>query len=175
MSADFDKLNDLIEDLPDTIAQLDVSLDKIGDQIEFLGEDQAGVEHVMSMMTTAASGWMYIKADELGFNKASVITSGSWGVDNLIEWAILSAGPGTKVFSWGEVVSGAPAEIETQHYNRQLDFPEAYLHLNQDLGLDGTYGILDKIVKLEVAETLQALNRTKFTRFLKAYERNSIL
>ena len=40
-------------------------------------------------------------------------------------------------------------------------FPEAYNHINQDLGLNGTYGIKDKIQKLTVAENLTIINRNK--------------
>lgn len=167
-------LDDLIVSLPITISQLDESLINIDDQRDFLYDDWFGVSASMSMMTTAASGWMYEKAAELGFNKASVQISGSWGDDNLIEWAIIdkTLGEFNVVYSDASVASGAPSATETQQYNRQLDFPAAYDHIWRDIGLNGTYGIEDKISKLTIAEDLQTINRDKYSTVLKAYSRN---
>jgi len=167
------KLDELIESLPDTITQLETSIEKIDDQIDFLTNDQTGVTESMSMMTTAALAWMGAKATALN-PTYSVVTSGTWGVDNLTDWCIVDPGeaPGTplyKIYSWGEVTS---AGADIPQYRRQDDFPEAYDHINHDLGTDGTYGIADKISKLGTAKTLQQTNKTKYEGFLKAYTRN---
>lgn len=170
-------LQDLIDTLPDTISQLDTSIESINEQIDFLTDDSLGVSAVMSMMTTAASGWMDDKAFDLN-PSYQVITSGSWGINNLIEWAIVDPALGLDsyiVYTDVDVTSGAPSATETQQFNRQLDFPEAYDHLNHDLGIDGTYGIYDKIDKLNISLGLQTINRDKYKTFLKAYDRNKDL
>jgi hypothetical protein len=173
-------LQDLVDTLPDTISQLDTSLVKVDEQIDFLQDDLAGVEVVMSMMTTAASGWMYTKQQEYGATH-KVITSGGWGISNLTDWVIVDTtvtNPNFltyKVFSWGEVTSGAPSAAETQQYNRQIDFLQAYDHIYHDNGLTGTYGINDKITNLQTAKSLQQTNKTAFEGFLKVYDRNKDL
>lgn len=164
-------LDNLIEDIPEVITQLDAAIEKIEDQISFLQDDQTGVEHVMSMMTTAASAWMDIKAAELDAISASAVTSGSWGISNLTDWAIVCAG--TPIYGWGQVTSGAPSAAETQQYNRQIDFPLAYDHIYHSLGTDGTYGLDAKISNLQTGKSLQESNRSAFKGFLKAYDRNN--
>ncbi len=165
-------LDDLIEDLPDTISQLDTAISNIEEQVQFLTDDKTAVEFSMSTMTSAASGWMFDKAAELGFTKSKVITSGTWSIDNLTDWAIVSAGLDA-VYGSDFVTSGAPSAAETQHFNRQIDFPLAYDHINHGLATDGTYGLDDKITNLGTAKTLQESNRTAFEGFLKAYDRNN--
>lgn len=172
MANDQTLLDNLIEDLPDTISQLDISISNIGDQIEFLENDKTAVERSMTIMTSAASGWMDEKAAELS-PAASAITSGSWGIDNLTDWAIVSAGL-KSIYGSDQVTSGAPSAAETKQYNRQIDFPLAYDHINHSLGTDGTYGLNVKISNLEAAESLQESNRAAFKGFLKAYDRNNI-
>lgn len=172
MSSNQTLLDSLIDDLPNTVSQLDTAIENIEEQVAFLNDDKTAVEHVMSMMTTAASGWMFDKADELGYNRGSVRISGSWGVDNLTDWGIAPVYP-TTVYGSDFVTSGAPALPETQHYNRQIDFPVAYDHINHGLATDGTYGLDDKITNLGVAQTLQESNRTAFSGFLKSYARNN--
>ncbi len=171
MSSNQTLLNDLIEDLPNTISQLDTAIVNIDDQISFLQDDQTGANQVMSMMTTAASAWMDLKAAELDPVLASAATSGSWSISNLTDWAIVCAGQ--PVYSWGEVTSGAPSAAETQQYNRQIDFPVAYDHINKSLATDGTYGLADKITNLGTAKTLQESNRDAYSDILKAYDRNN--
>ena len=129
------------------------------------------------MMTTAASGWMDVKALELDVTY-NVITSGGWNITNLTDWAIVDPAeppfsPLYVVYTDVDVTSGATTAAETQQFNRQIDFPKGIDHLNKDLGTDGTYGILDKISKLGTALTLQTTNRNKYTTFLKAYSRNA--
>jgi hypothetical protein len=167
------KLDELIESLPDTITQLETSIEKIDDQIDFLTNDQTGVNESMSMMTTAASAWMFSKRDSIN-PTYSVITSGTWGVDNLTDWGIVNSAfppgsPSYNVYTSGQVTS---AGGDIPQYRRHEDFPEAYDHINHDLGTDGTYGIADKISKLGTAKTLQQTNKTKYEGFLKAYTRN---
>ncbi len=170
MSSDQTFLNDLIGDLPNTISQLDTAIENIDDQITFLQDDQTGANHIMSMMTTAATVWMDVKATEL-HPAANVATSGSWGISNLTEWAIVTAGK--PIYTDTDVTSGAPSAGETQHYNRQIDFPLAYDHINHSLGTDGTYGLSDKATNLGTARTLQVSNREAFSAILKAYDRNN--
>ena len=169
-------LDNLIDTLPDTVANLDEALNGIQEQRDNLQNDWYGVSASMSMMTTAAELWMENKADELDVTYV-VETSGSWGISNLTQWGITdpAAPPGGvnyNQYTDADVTSGAPSATETQQYNRQIDFPEAYNHINQDLGLNGTYGIKDKIQKLTVAENLTIINRNKYAGFLKAYSRN---
>lgn len=180
------ELEKLVETLPDTITQLDTQIAKIDSTIADITADQIAVDGVMSTMTTGATAWISVKTDEiLALTLVKGVTAnfgGSFGVSDVDDWSILSAGyipnddrwPAKLAYDDTFVVSAAPVSgAETRQYNRQVDFPEAYDHLTKTPGTDGTYGVNSRITSLGTAKTLAQANQTAFKTFLKAYRRNS--
>ena len=173
-------LDALIVSLPITIAQLDESLVNIDLQREYIQNDWFGVSASMSMMTTASDQWQIDKAAVLSVDFAAS-AFGNYGDINLTQWHIYDStveprtpsNPAYIQFDSGDVTSGAPsAYFDTQQYNRQIDFPQGYNHIHQEIGLDGTYGLKKRKSNLKIAEDLTTVNRDKYARFLIAYDRN---
>lgn len=170
---------DLIDTLPDTIKALDSSIENINEQIDFLTDDLVGVSAVMSIMTTGSDAWIDLKADTLSVN-FEPSAFGGYGNNNLTQWHIYDStvrprtplNPAYIQFDAGDVVSGAPSAAETEQYNRQIDFPVGLDHMNHELDLTGTYGIVAKIDSLDTSLELQTINRDAYQGFLKAYSRN---
>jgi len=169
--ADIDVIQKMVDDLPAVIENLDLSITKIDTTINTLqGQQDAIEDFVQSNMVTASDAWIVAKKNEL--NPTYVVcTSGNYGITNLTEWAIVTPSctpPLTIIYSDVDVTSGAPSAAETQQYNRQLEFPILYDFIYDDLSVDGTYGLDDKIDKLDTAKSLQQKNRTMYEDVLKS-------
>lgn len=171
--SNYETLQDMIDVLPTIITNLDSGIANLTTSITGLTDEQNAIEWSMSLMTTAASAWMDIKANDLD-PTYNVETSGSWSVSNLTEWAITDPAAGldnSVVYSDTDVTSAAPSGAETKQYNRQTGFVNAYDHIHKSAGLDGTYGISAKKASLTTGKTLQQTNRTKYKQVLQIYDR----
>lgn len=174
--SDYETLQNMINVLPDTITNLNSGIDNLNTSIDGLTDERNAVEYTMTVMTTAASGWMDWKRDDLDPLYPDVTltinTTGGWSESNLTGWNIWnSAGP-SAVYTSSDVTSAYPASCgETRQYNRQLDFSEAYGHIHKVTDLNGTYGIAAKKASLIKGRGLQVKNRDKYKAVLKSYSR----
>lgn len=170
-------LRDLVEALPLVIVNINKSIDNIDTTSRQLLDQQQAIEQsVMALMTSASSDWIDWKTTTTYSGVASAHTSGGYGTTNLHDWCIVSAGthPLYKLYSWGEVTSAGPQadNSEARQYNRQINFPNAYEHIHDDLSVDpGTYGIEDRISKLARARLLQVNNKEKYIEVAKIYQK----
>ena len=91
--SDYEVLQEMVDNLPGTISNLESGITELNTSIDGLTDERNAVEWSMSLMTTAASAWMLDKANDLD-PSYSVVTSGSWSVANLTEWAIINPAVG---------------------------------------------------------------------------------
>ncbi len=171
--SDYDVFQEIVDALPTTVSNLNTGITELNSSISGLTDEKSAIEWSMSVMTTGASAWMDWKANDLG--AYTVITSGGWSVSNLTEWAIVDLAvskSNSVVYSDTDVTSASPPSLpETQQYNRQTGFSEAYDHIWKDNGLDGTYGIVARKTGLNTGLGLMENNRDKYKAVLKVYDR----
>lgn len=166
----------MVDNLPETIGNFGTGISELNTSINALEDEQDAVEWSMSLMTTGASAWMIEKKDDLN-PLYTVKTSGGWSSTNLTEWAIvdLDANKGSinrVVYSDTDVTSASPPTLpETQQYNRQVGFPEAYDHIHKVNSLTGTYGIIARKDGLTTGRNLMEDNKDKYQTVLKVYDR----
>ena len=171
--SDYEVLQEMVDALPTTVSNFSQGIIELNTSIDGLTDEQSGVEWSMSVMTTGASAWMDWKANDLD-PTYTVVTSGSWSISNLTEWAITNPAVGkdsSVVYSDADVTSASPTAGETQQYNRQIGFSEAYDHIHKVNSLTGTYGIVDKKASLNTGLGLMTSNRDKYQTVLKVYDR----
>ncbi len=175
-AGDQEVLKQIVTNLPDTIQNLNISIDGLTDTIADLGSQQAALEiEVMGPMTSASNDWG-IALQAGSYPSYTRITSGTYGVDNITDWGIVNtavpkSNPGYNQFKSNAVTSAGPAEDndEAAQYNRQQQFPEVYTHIHDSLSSTKSYGIEDRATKLGTALTLQTGNEAKMTTVLKIY------
>ena len=172
-------LRDLVSDLPGVIENLQTSITNIDGVLTILGQQKNAVENdVMGIMTSASDDWGAWKANDLN-PTYSFVTSGSYGTTNITEWAIVdpvqpSQGVNYVIYTSAMVTSAGPAadSSEARQYDRQIEFVNAYEHVNDAVGISpGTYGIDEKISALTDGKTLAQNNEAKYTEVLKIYDK----
>ena len=171
---DYDVFQEIVDALPDTIGNLRTGITELNTSIDGLTDEQSAIEWSMSVMTTGASAWIEWKTQDLGPTYVPVL-SGGWSVDNLTEWAIVDPFANqvnSVVFSDTDVVSASPPTLdETQQYNRQIGFDEAYWHIHKVNSLTGTYGIVARKTGLTTGLGLMEKNRDKYEAVYSVYDR----
>lgn len=174
MSDNYNTFQEIVDALPGTISNLTAGITNLNTSIDGLTDEKNAVEWSMSLMTTGASAWMDWKANDLD-PAYTVETSGGWSVDNLTEWAIVDPAANkvnSVVYSDTDVTSASPPTLpETQQYNRQQGFVEAYDHFDKASTITGTYGIDAKKTGLTTGLGLMEANRDKYQAVLKVYDR----
>ena len=177
-------LRTLVEELPLVIVNLNTAIAKIDETTRtLLDQSQALEGAVFDLMVSAASGYMVDKALDLDVTY-TVVTSGDWADygtsdGNLVEWSIINPAAGqsgeNRVQYRGiNITSAGPQAVnaEARQYDRQNEWEPTYEHIHDVLSVDpGTYGIEDKITKLERGRLLQVNNEAKYTEVLKIYDK----
>jgi hypothetical protein len=166
------------QELPQVTSNLRTSLDAMDEAISTLNNQKAALEdQVMAAMASSSIVWINEKKDELN-PSYSAITSGGFGTLNVTQWAIVNpvkpdGGVHYVIYDDLDVTSGAPSAGETQQYNRQIEFPIVYDHIHHTTGLDGSYGIDDRISALEDGRDLTLANEEQYTAILKISDKYS--
>ena len=135
----------------------------------------------MGVMTSASDDWTAWKASDLGSYQVS--SWGNYGTLNLTQWHIYdvtsepnnpATNPSYVVYDSSDVTSAGPVSTNTEarQYDRQIEFPLAYEHIHDSLGVTpGTYGIVEKKAALTKGKTLQTNNEAKYSEVLKIYDK----
>lgn len=173
--SDYEVLQEMVDALPSLLDGLNAGIVNLNTSIDSLTDEKSAVQWTQTVMTTGASAWMEWKKDDIN-SSYTVKTSGSYGVDNLIQWAIVDTnwgGSGRYVYyTSSRVVSASPPTLsETQQYNRQVAYPHTYDHIHKVNSLTGTYGIDAKKSNLTTGLGLMTANRNKYEHLLSAYDR----
>lgn len=168
---DLDKLTEMVNGYPQTISDLEDSIAALEVIITDLGEQRQAIENeVLAPLTSASNVYGEAKADSYGV-VYSFCTSGSYGVSNLTEWAVVSGGcppdDHNVVFKDSDVSS----TVDAEQYQRQLDFAEAYGHIHDEVGASGTYGIADTVTNLQTGKNIQTINKNKIEAVKTVYEK----
>jgi hypothetical protein len=182
-ASDVDVLKQIVTNLPNTIDALGLSVTDITAAVADLQDQQDAIENaVMGPMTSASDTFGDAWQAEF-YSAFTRITSGGYGVTNLDDWGIVDTTLGKdnaayNQFKSNQIVSGGPAlsgsgwvSLEALQYDRQVEFPQAYEHVNEVLSSTATYGILDRRTKLGTALTLTTNNEAKYTQVLKIYKK----
>jgi len=172
--SDYEVLQEMVDALPSLLDGLNAGIVNLNTSIDSLTDEKSAVEWTQTVMTTGASAWMAQKRDDIN-PLYTVKVSGSYGIDNLHQWAIVDPnwGGGRYVYYSGSmVVSASPTTLpETQQYNRQVAFPHTYTHIHKVNSLTGTYGIDAKKTNLTTGLGLMEANRDKYEHLYSAYDR----
>lgn len=166
------------QELPTVTKNLRAAIDNIDATKVAVQEQIDALENqVMSAMASASIVWIREKAYSLS-PTYSFITSGTFGIDNVTDWGIFDPNVDTgrpyyNVFLDTDVTSGSPVLEETKQYNRQIEFPIVYDHIHHTTGLDGSYGLLDKLSSMDDGKALTLANETQYTGILKIADKYS--
>lgn len=185
--SDIEKLQEMVNGYPKTIQDIDTQISFLDTNISDLNDQKNAIENIVfPPLVSGSDGYLTLKATELtGLGACSpvncvVCTYGGYGVSNLTDWVIVSAGsscPTTGVIVWGpgSTPSGSPfpdplGPVEdAEQYQRQVDFEQAYGHINDPVGLNGTYGISANISNLTTGKTILENNKAKYENVLAIY------
>lgn len=175
--SDVTKLREMVSEYPDTIEDLEDSIDSLSTLVTGLSAERAAIENiVLSALVSASDAYLAQKALDLtGVScvdiSCSVCTSGGYGDSNITEWAIVSGGcGGMHNVVWTDTdVSSSGESADAAQYERQQDFAEAYDHIHASLGVNGTYGIQENINNLITGRSILTNNKDKIEDVLAIY------
>lgn len=176
--SDIDKLREMVASYPDIIQGYEDQITSIDGIVTDIDEQILAIENiVMTPLLSASDGYLVQKAIDLGVSECggtcSYCTSGGYGVSNITEWAIVSGGcppsPHIVVFKSSDV---SPS-VDSDQYYRQIDFAEAYGHINDPIDASityGTYGLLANKSNLLVGKSVVEKNLNKIETIFPIYE-----
>jgi len=176
---DIEKLGEMVNSYPTTISNIDKQIASLNPVISDLNDQKTAIENlVLAPLKDDSDIYLSQKAIELtgvgACNPVSctVCTYGGYGVSNLTDWIIVSAGAvcpnPVSVWSPGDLDPLGTVE-ESEQYQRQLDFAEAYGHITDAIGTNGTYGLNANISNLTTGKTILENNKAKYEHILSLY------
>lgn len=151
------------------ITNLTIGLVSVSASILDLQEQKGEADDTISEIVSDTNEWGTAKAAVSGA-AYSWCTSGSYGVSNLTEWAVVSGACSAAhiiTYTWSDVTSSG----EPEQWTRKLDFDEIYDHINDSVDVNGTYGLEANIVNLQTAESVLEADKDKYEDLVETYER----
>lgn len=171
--SDLDKLKEMVAGYPKQISDLESQITSIDNLITDVDDQVSAIENeVMAPMLSASNAYIAQKAIALG---GTPCTSGSYGVSNLTEWAIVN-GPCPPIIPESPVIfdsSSVSPSVDPEQYYRQLDFEEAYGHIHDPIDASityGTYGLLANKGNLQTGKSVVQKNKAKIETIFPIYE-----
>lgn len=162
-------LSEMVSAYEQKIVDLTTGLTSIAESIVDLEGQVTEAESTLSEITSATNVWGIAKAASFSGTHAWC-TSGSYGVSNLTEWAVVSGAcvaPSATIYTWTDITSAT----EYDQWLRKLDFDEIYDHVNDSVDVNGTYGLEANITNLETAEDVLNADKAKYEDLVETYER----
>ncbi len=158
MSTESSKLRELINNSDQQAEEIDSSLSQIDTQlIEMQSQHDAIQEGLLDIITSDMTSYLEdIKIVEVG--GSSVTYDPDFGDSTVSTFHILDS-TGNTLYEYEGI--GWDDDTSIQTWVIQFDF--GYDYLIHPLGIDGTYGINDRITQLQNAKNLLELNKTKVT------------
>jgi hypothetical protein len=167
--SDIDKLTEMVNGYPKQIQDMEEQIDSLNEIITDLTEQQQAIENeVLAPLTVDSNTYGDAKAVSFGPTH-SFCTSGAYGVSNLTEWAVVDGdclGIHTVVWTSDDV---SPS-VDAEQYYRQVDFAEAYGHIHDEVGENGTYGIADNKSNITTGKNIITTNKDKIETVQAIYE-----
>lgn len=176
--SDIDKLREMVASYPDTIQGYEDQITSIDGLITDIDDEISAIENeVMTPLLSASDAYLAQKAIDLGVAECgglcTVCTSGSYGVSNLTEWAIVSGGCPPILNNIVFKSSDVSPSVDADQYYRQIDFEEAYGHIHDPIDASityGTYGLLANKSNLSVGKSVVEKNKAKIETIFPIYE-----
>jgi len=162
-------LSEMISAYEQKVTDLTVGLTSISASIVDLQDQVSAAENTLSDITSATDAWGAAKASTLS-SMYTFCSSGSYGVSNLTEWAIVSGGctpPHFIMYTWTDVTCAG----EPDQWFRKLDFDSIYDHINDSVDVSGTYGLEANITNLQTAESVLEADKDKYEELIQTYGR----
>jgi len=174
--SDVDKLREMVAGYPEQIQQMEDSITELTSIAADLQEQREAIENVvLADLTAQSNAYLAQKAIDLGVSSCggicSYCTSGSYGVSNLTEWAIVSGGCPPSIHIVVFDSSDVSPTVDPDQYQRQLDFPEAYDHIWKTVDETGTYGIKSTRDNVNIGKGIVEINKAKIETVKVIYEK----
>ena len=174
--SDLTKLQEMVAGYPDQIQQMEDSITELTSIAADLQEQREAIENVvLAGLKSDSDAYLVQKAIDLTgvscVQACSYCTSGSYGVSNLTEWAIVSGGcpPSTHIVVFDS--SDVSATVDPEQYQRQIDFAESYDHIHKEVDETGTYGIKHTRNNVNTGKGIVQINKAKIETVKEIYEK----
>lgn len=174
--SDVTKLTEMVDGYPDQIQQMADSIAELTSIAADLQEQREAIENVvLAGLTADSDAYLTQKALDLTgvscVQPCSYCTSGSYGVSNLTEWAIVSGGcpPSTHIVVFDS--SDVSPTVDPEQNQRQIDFADAYDHIWKTVDATGTYGIKGTRDNVNTGKGIVQINKAKIEEVLEIYEK----
>ncbi len=164
-------LSEMVSAYEQKVIDLTTGLTSIAESIVDLEGQVSAAENTLSEIRSDTDTWGTAKAATSGA-MFTFCTSGSYGISNLTQWAIVSGGTGcTPPHNIMYTVSDVTSADEYDQWLRRLDFDEIYDHINDSVDVNGTYGLEANVANLETAESVLEADKEKYEDMVETYER----
>lgn len=180
--SDSDKLQEMVDEYPQRISDLEQSVTELQAIADDLQEQREAIENVVMTPATADSD-AYIEAKKIEIGGDTIVKGGTYGVSDIVDWEIQQTTsipnpspppptiPSTVTLLRGSDLDGTGSQADQDQYQRQNDFAEAYDHIHKELDTSGTYGIKDTRSNVITGRDVQEANKNKIEDVLDVYQR----